>query len=330
MGVVSSAAAIAILRDPFAVAASGLAGAAIAAAVRALAPQDPAAIVAAVLSPLLFVVSIAEHGLFAAAPCVAIAAIMWTIALLARPANTPALAVQMHGHDDCLDGTRRHGDTEKSFFGRLRRPETSSPCLRVSVSNTSGTGRAADVAVVMMLPAVVAAVLEPAAIALVPIAATRLATSNRRPWMVAIPFAGGVAVLLAVIAGTAHHGVFASLGAHWFGAAHPIAAHDMPRLLGDAIGPLTGVAALAGIALLAKLRLAELAVISVIAGSLLCDLRSGAIGPTTLAMAALCAALAIGRFARTIRMPNLQAVAGVTVAVMLLVPPAWTVIELMR
>jgi hypothetical protein len=203
-----------------------------------------------------------------------------------------------------------------------------------------------------MLPAIVAAVLEPAAIALVAIAAMRLVTSRapvtslsgaktgdgplfrwRRhtpTWVIVIPIAGGLAVMLAVLAGTARAGMFASLGTRWFGPAHPIAAHEMPALLGDALGPLTAVAAMAGVAMLAKLRLAELAVIAVTAGSLLCDLRAGTVGPTTLAIAALCAALAIGRFARTIRLPNLQAVAGATVAAMLLVPPAWTVIELMR
>ena len=181
---------------------------------------------------------------------------------------------------------------------------------------------------VAMLPAVIAGVLEPAAIALVPLAATRLVTALPRPrWGIAVPIAGGLAVMLAVIAGSARTGALATLATHWFGGPPgSTGAGAVAHAIGDAIGPLAGVAAVAGIGLLAKLRLAEVAVLACAGGAILVDLRAGAVGPATLGIAALCAALAIGRFAATIRLPPLQAVAGATVALMLLLPPVWTAI----
>ena len=310
-GVASAAAALAVTLPSLdgaafvgAVTTAGLAGAALAAAIRALAGDAPASLVAAVLAPLLAIASFAEHVYIAVTPCIALAAIAWTIALLAKPTTSPLVA---------------------------------------------------------MLPATIAALLEPAAIALVPIAGTRLvqrpAAANRGAavpiaakssasapvakraagsrlvappqWSIAIPIAGGLAVMLAVIAGSAQSGAFATLGEHWFGPRTQAAA-SITRAIGDAIGPLTAVAALAGLFFLAKLRLAEVAVLACAVGAALVDLRAGFVGPATLGLASLCAAVAIGRFAAIIRLPNIQAVAGATVAVMLLVPPVWTVIERVR
>jgi hypothetical protein len=76
---------------------------------------------------------------------------------------------------------------------------------------------------------------------------------------------------------------------------------------------------------IAKPRLAEIAVIGCAIGALLVDARAGTTGGTTLGIAGFAAALAIGRFAATIRMPQVQAVAGATAAMMLLLPPALTV-----
>lgn len=281
MGVVSAVAALAVVREPLSIdvcvlaVSAGLAGAALAAAVRSLAGEAPAALVAAVLAPLLVIVSFAEHHLVHVSPLLAVAAIAWTIVELGRTTPSPLVA---------------------------------------------------------MLPATIAAVLDPAAVALVMLAGTRLVTApwNRPKWAIAIPIAGGLAVVLALIAGSAHEGAFAKLGTHWFGPAHQIGAPALARLLGDALGPLTAVATIAGLALIAKLRLAELAVAACAIGALLIDLRAGAVGGATLGIAGLCAALAIGRFAATIRMPSLQPIAGITVAMMLLVPPAWTVVEHLR
>ena len=272
MAVVSAAAVIAVSPQPGAIAGAAAAGAALAAAVRALAGDGPAALVAAVLAPLLALAGLAEHGFVELVPCAALAAIAWTVSELARPSPSPYVA---------------------------------------------------------MLPAVIAGVLEPAAIVLVPLAATRLVTAlpARPRWVIAVPIAGGLAVMLAVIAGSARTGALASLGAHWFGG--PPGAADAPLVahaIGDALGPLVAVAAVAGAVLLARLRLAEVAVLACAGGAVVVDLRAGAVGPATLGSAALCAAFAIGRFAATIRLPPLQAVAGATVALMLLLPPVWTVI----
>jgi len=277
MGVVSAGAALAVVREPLSIdvaalaVSAGLAGAALAAAVRALAGEAPAALVAAVLAPLLVIASLAEHQLVHVAPLCAIAASAWTIVELTRPTTSPLVA---------------------------------------------------------MLPATIAGVLDPAAIALFMIAGTRLVTApwNRPKWAIAIPILGGLAVILAVVAGTAHDGAFATLGARWFGAAHPMPPGVLARDLGDALGPLTAVAAIAGIVLVFQLRLAELAVASCAIGAVLVDLRAGTVGAATFGIAGIYAALAIGRFAATIRLPSLQAVAGATVAIMLVVPPAWTVI----
>src|SRR5215218_6985796 len=148
MGVGSAAAVIAVTHDPFAIGAAGLAGAAMAAAVRALAGDAPAGIVETVLAPLLVIASFAEHHLVDVPSCLAIAAIAWTLVELARTSTSPLVA---------------------------------------------------------MLPATIAGVLEPAAIALIPIAGVRLVTApwQRPRWAICVPIVGGLAVMLAVIAGVA-------------------------------------------------------------------------------------------------------------------------------
>lgn len=270
MGLASGAAVIAVTRDPFAIAAAGLAGAALAGAVRGLAGDQPASLVAAVLAPLLVLASYAEHGLVHAMPLCAIAAIAWTVVELARTTSSPLVA---------------------------------------------------------LLPATIALVLDPAAVVVLAIAGVRLVTApwERPRWVVAVPIFGVLAVLVAVIAGEGR--AFTALGAHWFGPAHAVGAPALARQTGEALGPLTAVAAVAGLAWIARPRLAELAVIGCAIGGLLVDARAGATGGTTLGMAGLAAALAIGRFASTIRLPPLQAVAAATVAMMVLLPPALTVIS---
>jgi hypothetical protein len=123
MGVLSAAAVIAVTREPFAIGAAGLAGAALAGAIRALSGDAPGSLVAAVLAPLLVLTSFAEHHVVALVPCIAIAAIAWTVIELARASTSPLVA---------------------------------------------------------MLPATIAGILEPAAIALVPLAGARLVTA---PWI---------------------------------------------------------------------------------------------------------------------------------------------------
>jgi hypothetical protein len=87
------------------------------------------------------------------------------------------------------------------------------------------------------------------------------------------------------------------------------------------------VAALAGLAALLRARLAELAVAAAVAGALLVDVRAGAPGVATRGLAAALSGLAIARLARMIRIPSGQAIAGATIAALVIIPPAWTAAE---
>lgn len=101
----------------------------------------------------------------------------------------------------------------------------------------------------------------------------------------------------------------------------------LARLTGEVVGPLTAVAALGGLAVIVRRRHAELAIAACIVGAILVDLRAGSIGASTIALAALCAGLAVGRLAGLIRFPSGQAIVGAACGVLLVVPPAWTAIE---
>lgn len=184
--------------------------------------------------------------------------------------------------------------------------------------------------VVAMLPALAAAILAPSCTPLLVLAGTRLVTAPwRRPrWAIAVPIAGGLAVLLAVIAGAADGGVLGSLGELWYGEpAHALAPAPSLGLLGEALGPLVAVAALAGLAMIVRVRLANLAIAACVLGALLVDLRAGAPGPLTLGLAALCSGLAVCRLAAMIRLPAGQAIAGITCGALLLLPPVWGALD---
>lgn len=278
MGAVSAAAAIGLgavaVTD---VVAAGAAGAALTAAIRALAGDSPASLAGAVLAPLLMIAllfdpALAHAGALARA-AIAIAAAAWTVVELSRPTTSPLVA---------------------------------------------------------LLPAVVAAVLDPSHVALVPIAGARLMTAPwvRPRWAVAVPLAGGLAVLVAVLAHASRTGWLADLATRWSGTpAAALSPGAFAVLAGMTLGPLTAVAALAGLAGLARLRHAELAVATSVVGAILISARAGAIGPSMIALAALAAGLAVGRFAGLIRITAGQAIIGATASVLLLVPPAWTAIE---
>lgn len=270
MGVVSCGAAIALGISPVV----ALAGAALAAVVRVLAGDSPAALTGAVLAPVLAVASFAEAGGALGRAAIALAAAGWTVTELARPPGAQG--------------------------------GTTSPLVAV-------------------LPAAVAGILDPSFAALVAIAGVRLLTTpwQRPRWVLAVPIAGALAIALAVLAGTA----WPALGARWFGgAAHPVSVAALAGLAGATLGPLTAVAALAGIAAVVRARYAELALAVSLAGAILVDLRTGAFGPTSIGLAALLSGLAIGRLAAMIRAPSGQAIAGATIGVLVVVPPAWTAV----
>lgn len=247
--------------------AAGLAAAGVAGAIRVIAGDEPAALAAAACAPIIAIAAMVEGaGAVAVAGAgrgslvgawLALAAIGWTVAELAKPTRSPLVAV---------------------------------------------------------VPAAVAAACGPAGVALLPIVGWRLwRTPGTLPrWVALAP------VLAALIAA----------GVRWYGRA-PAAQVELAnfaRALGDALGPLLAVAALAGLTRL-RARLADLAIAACVAVALAADLRCGAISPTTLGLAALLAGLALERFAGTIRLPVGQAVAGATAGALLVAAPAWIAVE---
>lgn len=184
---------------------------------------------------------------------------------------------------------------------------------------------------VALLPATIAAILSPAYVALVVIAGSRLVTApwQRPRWAIGVPIIGALALVLAVIAGVAAHGSLAALADAWCGA--PRAPRGLATMLDSAastLGPVTSVAALAGLPFLLRPRHAEVAVGTIVLGAWLVSVRTGAVDPAVIGVAALSAGLAVGRLAGMIRLPSGQAVAGATIAALVLAPQAWTVIEL--
>jgi len=181
-------------------------------------------------------------------------------------------------------------------------------------------------ALVAALPAAAAAILDPSFVALPAIAGWRLMITARPRaprWAPCVPAAGMLAVALAVLAGTAWPG----LGAAWFGAApHAAAPSELAATLASVLGPLTAVAALAGLPGLARPRFAELALAAAVAGALLVDLRAASVGAATIGLAALLAGLAIGRLAAMIRLATGQAFVGAALGALLIAPPAWIAI----
>jgi hypothetical protein len=278
MGVACGGAAVALGVSPVV----ALAGAAIAAVVRVLAGDSPAALSGAVLAPILAVASLAGAGDALVRSAIAVAAAGWTIAELARTA----------------DGAPGDPDPPAG---------PTSPLVAV-------------------LPALIAAILDPSFVALVAITGARLVLT---PWqrprgVLIVPLAGALAIALAVLAGTS----WPALGARWFGtAAHPVALPVLAARAGAALGPLTAVAALAGLASLVRARYAELALAASVIGAVLVDLRAGSLGVASIGLAALLAGLAIGRLAALIRIPSGQAITGATIGVLVIFPPAWTAIE---
>ncbi|HEY0191804.1 MAG TPA: hypothetical protein VGC42_11835 [Kofleriaceae bacterium] len=289
MGVVCGGAAIALDVPPTV----ALAGAAIAAVVRVLAGDSPAALTGAVLAPLLAVASWASLG----APVmshavVAVAAAAWAIAELARGPAAEPLPPE--------PGEPGDAEADEPAF-------PFSPLVAVA-------------------PAIVAAVLDPRFVALIAIAGARLMTLrwDRPRWAVAVPLAGAAAILLALIAPAS----WPALALAWFGgAASPAPLSVLAARAGEALGPLTAVAGLAGLAALVRARYAEAALAAALAGAVLVDLRAGAPGTATVGLAALLAGLAIGRLAGLIRIPSGQAITGATLVALIVLPPAWTAIE---
>ena len=278
MGAASAAAATGLgARNPEVVVALGLAGAAMAAAQRALAGDSPASLAGAVLAPLLVVAALMDGAFASAVPvargALAIAAAAWALVELARPTTSPLVA---------------------------------------------------------LLPAAIAAILSPAYVALVAIAGSRLVTApwQRPRWAIAVPILGALALVLAAIACIATQGSLARLADAWSASPRaPIAAPLFAEHVALAVGPIAAVAALCGLPALVRWRHAEVSAAAILVAAFLVSFRAGAIYPSIIGGSALCAGLAVGRLAGTIRLPTGQAFAGATVALLVLAAPAWAVLS---
>lgn len=176
--------------------------------------------------------------------------------------------------------------------------------------------------------ALLAGVLDPSYIGLVPIAgiAWLIAPVPRPRAAIAVPLLGALATALAIALATTH--AHAGLWTTWLGHApahRPIVA-TLVRA-GDLVGPLAACAALAGLAIcLAHGRLAGAAVGSVLAVTAVVSLSGGFVAPATPLVAALATGVAIGRLAALVRLPVGQAFVGATAGFVLAAVPVWTLI----
>ena len=358
MGVACAAAVAAFGASPWAIGCAALAGAALAGAIRMLTNDSPAALTGACVAALLAVGLVIEQHHLHATGWIAIAALGWTIAELARttralPAERAGVVRARSTTEPMPAGDRQlplAGLADRSAGVRGAAPARASaePSGRVASRGVrvpsppaapAGGDRSRGVhlplpptsPVVALLPAIVATVLEPAFASLLVLAGIRMVRApwQRPRWVVAVPIAGALVVLLALVSGLARGGALGSLATAWYGEpARAIPLATLAHGLGESLGPLVAVTALAGLALVVRAlhrgALAELAIVACTGAALLIDLRAGAVGPATLGLAALATGLAVARFAAMIRMPSGQAVLGATCGLLLLVAPAYT------
>lgn len=327
VGVVAGVVAAALGARGLEIVCGAIAAASVVHALRALAGEEPAAIAGAAAGGLLAVVVIVEHGRLAhhglAVPWLAVAAAAWTFAELARPTATPYVALAPAIAAALLEpafvalpaiaGARLVGRPSKEVVEAALRAQLhldSGPVGQLPLKGVPQSGP-----VKAHSGPVKKAAVKPVRPGLPP------------RWVIAAPVAGAVLIILAIIAGTARGGSFASLGQSWFGPrladASPL---DALTRLADALGPIAVVAVVGGLAVLARVHLASLAVVACAIGTVLVDLRTGAPGAATLGLAAVCAGAGITRLASTIRIRSGQAITAAMCGAILLVPPVWTVI----
>jgi hypothetical protein len=135
------------------------------------------------------------------------------------------------------------------------------------------------------------------------------------------------ACALAVAAALARQGALAQVWLAWQGAPRaagaPIARVFL--LAGDTVGPLAIVAAGAGVLTgAARGGVAAAALLALVAGALVVDLRVGEATAATPVAAALAAGLGLAWLAALVRHPIGQAFVGATAGFVLLVAPVWT------
>jgi hypothetical protein len=182
--------------------------------------------------------------------------------------------------------------------------------------------------------ALVAGVLDPSYVALLAIAGVRLLLGPwpRPRWALVVPVIGTLAIGIAMLAASAHGGVFAELWQRWAtraGAPKEVPLGDTASPLdlfahaGDVLGPVAAIAALAGLGVCtSRGRYAAAATLAVATGALAVDVACGTLGTPTLAIAALGAGVGLARLAATVRWPTGQAFVGATAGFLVVVAPA--------
>lgn len=181
--------------------------------------------------------------------------------------------------------------------------------------------------------ALVAVVIEPASAPLFVVAGVRYVTGPwpQPRWALLVPAAGVLIVVLATLTATLHgkSSLLADLWAYWPARGDvPTDPVAMFTALGELLGPVTAVVAMAGLGASAlRGRIPASAALGLTAGALAIDLAAGATGAMTIACAALGAGIGISRFAATIRSEVGQAFVGGAVGVMLVVAPVWVLAE---
>lgn len=267
---------------------------------------------------------------------------------LGAHAPAPIIALGLAGASSCAAIRALAGDSPASLTGAVLAPllliaSVVDPSLAhgvaliracIAIAAAGWTlvelARPTTSPLVALLPATIAALLSPAYVGLLAIAGSRVITApwQRPRWAIGVPIVSLLALVLAVIAGVAAHGSFAALGDAWTGVAR--APHGLPSMLeltATTLGPITAVAALAGLAFLVRVRHAELAAATIVVGALAVSVRGGGVDPSLIAISVISAGLAVGRLAGMIRNAGGQAVVGATLAMLVLMQPAWTVIE---
>ena len=177
------------------------------------------------------------------------------------------------------------------------------------------------------LPAVGAAlaagVLDPSYVTLFAVAGIHLVTTPwpRPRWVIALPIAGGLAIVLAVVAAVVHVRWWSA----WLGhAPHAVAIRATIDHAGDLLGPLTAVAAIAGLGICAtRGRFAVAAVSGVVLATAGVAFAGAGVAPAIPIVAALGTGVAIGRLAAMIRWPVGQTFLGATAGFVILVVPAY-------
>jgi hypothetical protein len=293
------------------------------------------------------VVAVVEHGALAhhglAMPWLAVAAAAWTFAELARPTATPyvalapAIAAAIFEPAfvalPAIAAARLVGKPSKEVIEAALRAQLRDDDAPSADSSGRVTKGARGESGQLPLPIKGSGRVEMMKGARESAGVVRAGhVKPSRPglpprWLIAAPIAGAFLVVLAIIAGTARDGSLGALADVWYGPrVRDAAAVDALTRLADAFGPLAVVAVAGGLAVLARVHLASLAVMACAIGCVLVDLRAGSPGATSLGLGALCAGAGIARLAGMIRLRSGQAIAAATCGAMLLVPPVWTVI----